>query len=87
MYYTLVSITLPIIIIFPGQSLHKLGQLHEAENWFQAALTEKPDHIPAHLTYARLLSQQSRTIEAEELYKNALRIEPDNHTIYHHLGS
>ena len=36
----------------------KVGQLDEAERWYQKALESKPDHIPAHITTARLLLKQ-----------------------------
>lgn len=33
--------------------LHKLA---EAEHWYKESLRAKPDHIPAHLTYGKLLA-------------------------------
>jgi len=41
-----------------GEAYFKLDQLEEAEYWYKEALRVKPDHIPAHLTYAKLLARQ-----------------------------
>lgn len=43
--------------IFSGEAFFKLKQFEEAEKWYQQALKAKTDHIPAHLTYAKLLSK------------------------------
>ena len=40
-----------------GEAFFKLGNLAEAESWYQAALRAKPDHVPAHLTYGKLLAK------------------------------
>jgi tetratricopeptide (TPR) repeat protein len=44
--------------------LNLLGEAHqaanntqEAERWYRAALTAKPDHIPAYLTYGKMLAK------------------------------
>lgn len=42
---------------FIGEAFFKLKQFEEAERWYQQALKAKADHIPAHLTYAKLLSK------------------------------
>lgn len=34
----------------------RLNRLEEAGHWYRESLRAKPDHIPAHLTYAKLLS-------------------------------
>lgn len=34
----------------------RLNRLEEAEHWYRESLKAKPDHIPAHLTYGKLLS-------------------------------
>ncbi|GIX93725.1 protein O-mannosyl-transferase TMTC2 [Caerostris extrusa] len=36
-----------------GEAYFKMGSFVNAENWYRAALRSKPDHIPAHLTYAK----------------------------------
>ena len=40
-----------------GEAFFKLGNLAEAEGWYKAALRAKPDHVPAHLTYGKLLAK------------------------------
>lgn len=34
----------------------RLNKLSEAEHWYRESLRAKPDHIPAHLTYGKLLA-------------------------------
>lgn len=34
----------------------RLNKLTEAEHWYRESLRAKPDHIPAHLTYGKLLA-------------------------------
>lgn len=34
----------------------RLNRLEEAGHWYRESLRTKPDHIPAHLTYGKLLS-------------------------------
>lgn len=34
----------------------RLNRLEEAGHWYRESLRSKPDHIPAHLTYGKLLS-------------------------------
>lgn len=34
----------------------RLNRLEEAGHWYRESLRVKPDHIPAHLTYGKLLS-------------------------------
>lgn len=34
----------------------RLNKLTEAEHWYKESLRAKPDHIPAHLTYGKLLA-------------------------------
>lgn len=34
----------------------RLNNLEEAGRWYRESLKAKPDHIPAHLTYGKLLS-------------------------------
>lgn len=34
----------------------RLNRLDEAGHWYRESLRTKPDHIPAHLTYGKLLS-------------------------------
>lgn len=34
----------------------RLNRPEEAAHWYRESLRSKPDHIPAHLTYGKLLS-------------------------------
>ncbi|XP_014216647.1 transmembrane and TPR repeat-containing protein CG31690 [Copidosoma floridanum] len=40
-----------------GETLSRLQRYAEAEKWFQASLASQPDHVPAHLTYGKLLAR------------------------------
>lgn len=40
-----------------GETLARLHQDEEAERWYQAALNAQPDHVPAHITYGKLLAK------------------------------
>lgn len=40
----------------------RLNKLGEAEHWYRESLRAKPDHIPAHLTYGKLLSVTVRPV-------------------------
>lgn len=39
-----------------GEAYMRLNRLEEAGHWYRESLRAKPDHIPAHLTYGKLLS-------------------------------
>ncbi|XP_051551586.1 protein O-mannosyl-transferase TMTC2-like isoform X2 [Myxocyprinus asiaticus] len=39
-----------------GEAYMRLNNLEEASYWYRESLKAKPDHIPAHLTYGKLLS-------------------------------
>ncbi|XP_046385963.1 protein O-mannosyl-transferase TMTC2-like [Ischnura elegans] len=70
-----------------GEVYRQLGQEDVAEEWFRASLQSKPDHIPAHLTYARLLADnKTRIPEAEKQYLQALRIAPRDVSALHQYG-
>lgn len=34
----------------------KLNKFEDAEHWYRESLKAKADHVPAHLTYGKLLS-------------------------------
>lgn len=40
-----------------GEAYFKLERLEEAEKWYLEALRVKSDHVPAHLTYGKLLAR------------------------------
>jgi tetratricopeptide (TPR) repeat protein len=41
-------------MIFAGEVFANIGRNDEAIQWFKKALKVKPDHIPAHLTMAKV---------------------------------
>jgi tetratricopeptide (TPR) repeat protein len=45
-----------------GETLSRLQQYNEAEKWFQASLASQPDHVPAHITYGKLLARNVSTV-------------------------
>ena len=45
----------------PGEAYMRLSKLPEAEHWYMESLRSKTDHIPAHLTYGKLLALTVRT--------------------------
>ena len=48
-----------------GEAYFKLDRLKEAENWYREALRAKADHIPAHLTYGKLLTKMVGLITSD----------------------
>lgn len=40
-----------------GEAHYRLNEFAEAERWYKAALQAKPDHVPAHLTYGKMLAK------------------------------
>ena len=40
-----------------GEAHFKLENFEEAEKWYLEALKVKSDHVPAHLTYGKLLAK------------------------------
>ncbi|XP_011060931.1 PREDICTED: transmembrane and TPR repeat-containing protein CG4341 [Acromyrmex echinatior] len=70
-----------------GETLSRLQQYAEAERWFQASLASQPDHVPAHITYGKLLARNSsRVLEAERWFLRARRLAPDDPSVHHHYG-
>ncbi|KAG8226446.1 hypothetical protein J437_LFUL003438, partial [Ladona fulva] len=70
-----------------GEVYRQMGLEKEAESWFRASLKSKPDHIPAYLTYARLLADnKTRKHEAEQQFLKALDIAPKDNTALHQYG-
>ncbi|XP_046472791.1 protein O-mannosyl-transferase Tmtc2 [Neodiprion pinetum] len=70
-----------------GETLSRLQQYAEAERWFQASLASQPDHVPAHITYGKLLARNSsRVLEAERWFLRAQRLAPQDSSVHHHYG-
>ncbi|XP_014663753.1 PREDICTED: transmembrane and TPR repeat-containing protein 2-like [Priapulus caudatus] len=69
-----------------GEAYFRQDKVDNAEMWYRKALQTKPDHIPAHLTLAKLLYKTDRSREAEALFRGALRLAPDDSSVYQHYG-
>uniref|UniRef100_UPI0037E7AFAB protein O-mannosyl-transferase TMTC2 isoform X1 n=1 Tax=Semicossyphus pulcher TaxID=241346 RepID=UPI0037E7AFAB len=69
-----------------GEAYMRLNRLEEAEHWYRESLRAKPDHIPAHLTYGKLLSIIGQKTEAERFYLRAIQLDPTKGNCYMHYG-
>ena len=65
--------------------MYAKGNFLEAETWYRKSLESKPDHLQAFLALAKLLSPD-RTVEAEDLYKRAFKLDGDSPDVYIHYG-
>lgn len=50
------SLHLKLCLLAAGEAHMRLNRPEEAAHWYRESLRSKPDHIPAHLTYGKLLS-------------------------------
>ncbi|XP_055591689.1 protein O-mannosyl-transferase TMTC2-like [Uranotaenia lowii] len=70
-----------------GDVFARLNQWSEAERFQRAALEAQPDHIEAHLSYGSMLARNSsRTSEAEQWFRRALRLAPADASVHHHYA-
>ncbi|KAK5895668.1 hypothetical protein CgunFtcFv8_009343 [Champsocephalus gunnari] len=69
-----------------GEAYMRLSRLEEAGHWYRESLRVKPDHIPAHLTYGKLLSIMGQKTEAERYYLRAIQLDPTKGNGYMHYG-
>eukprot|EP00064_Thunnus_orientalis_P000231 superscaffoldBa00000011_g231 len=69
-----------------GEAYMRLNKLTEAEHWYQESLRAKPDHIPAHLTYGKLLAMTGQKTEAERYFLKAIQLDPTKGNCYMHYG-
>ncbi|XP_057381261.1 protein O-mannosyl-transferase TMTC2-like [Daphnia carinata] len=69
-----------------GEAYFKLDRLKDAEHWYREALRAKADHVPAHLTYGKLLTKMNRLHEADEMFLRAKSLSPKDSTVYQHYG-
>jgi protein O-mannosyl-transferase len=70
-----------------GKTMTEEGRLSEAMDYFQQALTLKPDFAEAHNNLGTALAQRGRFQDAIEQYQQALRLKPKNAEVYINLGS
>ncbi|XP_077601104.1 protein O-mannosyl-transferase TMTC2-like [Stigmatopora nigra] len=69
-----------------GEAYMRLNKLTEAEHWYRESLRAKPDHIPAHLTYGKLLATTGQKSEAEKYFLKAIQLDPTKGNCYMHYG-
>uniref|UniRef100_A0A3Q1J4B7 dolichyl-phosphate-mannose--protein mannosyltransferase n=1 Tax=Anabas testudineus TaxID=64144 RepID=A0A3Q1J4B7_ANATE len=69
-----------------GEAYMRLNKLSEAEHWYRESLRAKPDHIPAHLTYGKLLAMTGQKTEAERYFLKAIQLDPTKGNCYMHYG-
>ncbi|XP_015262284.1 PREDICTED: transmembrane and TPR repeat-containing protein 2 [Gekko japonicus] len=69
-----------------GEAYMRLSRLPEAEHWYVESLHSKTDHIPAHLTYGKLLALTGRKNEAEKYFLKAIQLDPTKGNCYMHYG-
>ncbi|XP_023284947.1 transmembrane and TPR repeat-containing protein 2-like isoform X1 [Seriola lalandi dorsalis] len=69
-----------------GEAYMRLNRLEEAGHWYRESLRAKPDHIPAHLTYGKLLSIIGQKTEAEKYFLRAVQLDPTKGNCYMHYG-
>lgn len=69
-----------------GEAYFKLGQFDTAEKWYRQALRVKSDHVPAHLTLAKLFAKMNKSSDAEEWFKTSRNIAPNDTSVYLHYG-
>ncbi|XP_032436374.1 protein O-mannosyl-transferase TMTC2 [Xiphophorus hellerii] len=69
-----------------GEAYMRLNKLPEAEHWYKESLRAKPDHIPAHLTYGKLLAITGQKTEAERYFLKAIQLDPTKGNCYMHYG-
>uniref|UniRef100_A0A3B3I8D8 dolichyl-phosphate-mannose--protein mannosyltransferase n=1 Tax=Oryzias latipes TaxID=8090 RepID=A0A3B3I8D8_ORYLA len=69
-----------------GEAYMRLNRLEDAAHWYRESLRTKPDHIPAHLTYGKLLSITGQRTDAEKYYLRAIQLDPTKGNCYMHYG-
>ncbi|XP_076025641.1 protein O-mannosyl-transferase TMTC2 [Genypterus blacodes] len=69
-----------------GEAYMRLNKLTDAQHWYTESLRAKPDHIPAHLTYGKLLAMTGQKTEAERYFLKAIQLDPTKGNCYMHYG-
>ncbi|UYV67419.1 TMTC2 [Cordylochernes scorpioides] len=69
------------------QALYNMLAVHRRRVLVPGVSRAKPDHVPALLTYAKLLSKWDKPSEAEQRFLTARSLAPNDSEVYHHYGS
>ncbi|WAR20036.1 TMTC2-like protein [Mya arenaria] len=69
-----------------GETFSSLGNHEEAERYYRKALAAKPDHIPAHLTMAKLMHKLGRLDDAESWFAKARTVDPSDSSVQQHYA-
>ncbi|XP_014784886.1 protein O-mannosyl-transferase TMTC2 [Octopus bimaculoides] len=69
-----------------GEAYMKSDDEAKAEFWYQEALRVKPDHLPAHITMAKLLSRRNQLDKAEKWYLKAMALDSTYKTAHQHYA-
>lgn len=70
-----------------GEAHQQAGRFDEAEHWYSQSLQLNPQHVPAHLTLAKMLAKnESREEEAEIWFQRAKKVSPGDQAVYAHYG-
>lgn len=69
-----------------GEAYFKSGNIENAEYWYKEALRVKPNHLPAHITMAKLLQRKNQIGKAEKWFLKALMIDTPEGTAHQHYA-
>jgi tetratricopeptide (TPR) repeat protein len=76
----------PELYVAIAQLYLQADKLTEAEQQYQLALKEKPDHLAALLGYAELKDRQGKPEEALQLYQRAIKAYPQQASVHNNIG-
>jgi len=76
----------PELYVAVARLYEQSGKSADAEQQYQAALTLKPDFLPALLGYARLKEQLGQTNDANSLYQRAVKAYPRQASVHNNIG-
>jgi tetratricopeptide (TPR) repeat protein len=69
-----------------SDTLPEAERLRQAEQQYQAALKDKPDHLAALLGYAQLKERAGNPEEALQLYQRAVKSHPQEASVHNNIG-
>lgn len=76
----------PDLYVAVARLYEESNKLAEAEQHYQSALREYPDHLPALLGYAQLKERLERPDDALRLYQRALKAHAQNAAVHNNIG-